>query len=91
MRAVRPAARHTRPEAELDALSRQFRTAVGIDGNGLILTGTRPINQPGRTDRFLATFAGFGAAVLLVLLLACANVVSPARPGRTSVTPCGCS
>jgi predicted permease len=61
-------------EAELDTLSRQFRATAGIEGNGLILTGTRPINQPGRTDRFLATFAGFGAAVLLVLLLACANV-----------------
>jgi predicted permease len=61
-------------EAELDALSRQYRTSAGLEGDGLVLTGTRSINQPGRTDRFLATFAGFGAAVLLVLLLACANV-----------------
>ena len=61
-------------EAELDALSRQFNASVARESNGLVLTGTRPIGQPGRTDAFLPTLAGFGAAVLLVLLLACANV-----------------
>ena len=61
-------------EAELDALSRQFRKAAGLEGNGLVLTGTRPIGQPEETARFLPTLMSFGAAVLLVLLLACANV-----------------
>jgi predicted permease len=64
----------TAAEAELDTLSRQFRSAAKLEGNGLILTGTRPIEQPGQTARFAGTFAAFGAAVLLVLLLACANV-----------------
>jgi putative ABC transport system permease protein len=61
-------------EAELDTLSRQFRAAARLEGNGLILTGTRRIGQPEEVDEFLPAIAGFGAAVLLVLLLACANV-----------------
>ena len=61
-------------EAELETLSRQFRAATGLEGNGLVLTATRPIGQPEETDAFMPGLAGFGAAVLLVLLLACANV-----------------
>jgi predicted permease len=60
-------------ETELNVLDRQFRTSVSLDGNGLVLTGTRAIGQPGEIDG-TAIFAGFGAALLLVLLLACANV-----------------
>lgn len=71
---LKPDTSRTAAEAELDTLSRQFRASVGLEGNGLVLTGTRPIGQPGQTDRFLPPLAGFGAAVLLVLLLACANV-----------------
>ncbi len=73
---LRPGVSRTAAEAELDTLNRQFRTAARIEGNGLILAGTRPIGQPEQTDRFLAAMAAFGAALLLVLLLACANVGS---------------
>ena len=69
------------PEVGTDCQDCQYPSAVRLPlcsgvylGNGLVLTGTRPIGQPGKTDRFLPTLAGFGAAVLLVLLLACANV-----------------
>jgi predicted permease len=60
--------------AELNVLDRQFRTSVALEGNGLVLAGTRTIGQPGRMNEFVPIFAGFGAALLLVLLLACANV-----------------
>jgi predicted permease len=71
---LKPGISRVAAEAELDTLSRQFNASVARESNGLVLTGTRPIGQPGRTDAFLPTLAGFGAAVLLVLLLACANV-----------------
>jgi predicted permease len=71
---LKPGISRAAAEAELDALSRQFNASAARESNGLVLTGTRPIGQPGRTDAFLPTLAGFGAAVLLVLLLACANV-----------------
>jgi predicted permease len=71
---LRPDLSREAAAAELDALSRQFRTSAGLEGDGLMLTGTSPIAQPGVTDRFLPGLAGIGAAVLLVLLLACANV-----------------
>ena len=71
---LRPGISRGAAAAELDALSRQFRSSAGLEGNGLILTGTSPLAQPGATSRFLPGMAGIGAAVLLVLLLACANV-----------------
>ncbi|HEX9698602.1 MAG TPA: ABC transporter permease, partial [Acidobacteriota bacterium] len=61
-------------EAELDGLSRQFRAAASMEGDGLILTGTRPIARPDEVEEIVPIFAAFGAALLLVLLLACANV-----------------
>ena len=61
-------------EAELDTLSRQFRGAARLEGNGMVLAGTRPIGQPEEINNVMTAIAGFGAAVLLVLLLACANV-----------------
>lgn len=61
-------------EAELNALDQQFRTANGLEGTGLILTGTRPVGQPGQVGAFVPMFASFGAALLLVLILSCANV-----------------
>ena len=71
---LRPGISRGGAAAELDALSRQFRASSGLEGNGLMLTGTSPLAQPGATTRFLPGLAGIGAAVLLVLLLACANV-----------------
>jgi predicted permease len=71
---LKPDSSRAAAEAELDMLSRQFRASVPVDGNGVVLTGTRPIGQPGQTERFLPALAGFGAAVSLLLLLACANV-----------------
>jgi predicted permease len=71
---LRPGRTIAEAEAELGALDRQFRSAASLEGNGIILTGTRPVAQPGRTDDFVPLFASMGAALLLVLLLACANV-----------------
>jgi predicted permease len=61
-------------EVELNGLDAQFRASARLEGNGLVLSGTRPIGQPGRNAATLPVFANFGAALLLVLLLACANV-----------------
>jgi predicted permease len=71
---LKPDVPPARAAAELNTLDRQFRAFHGIDGNGFVLTGTRAIGQPGRTDDYLPLFAILGAALLLVLLLACANV-----------------
>jgi predicted permease len=71
---LKPGTSRAQAEAELNTLDRQFRQTWALEGNGLILTGTRPLDQPGRTDRFLPIFASFAGALLLVLLLACANV-----------------
>jgi putative ABC transport system permease protein len=71
---LRPDSSREAAAAELDALSRQFRASAGLEGDGLVLTGTSPIAQPGATDRFMPAMGGLAAAVLFVLLLACANV-----------------
>jgi predicted permease len=71
---LRPGVGRARAEAELNTLDRQFRQEFRLEGNGLLLTGTRPLEQPGRTDELMPMFASFAGALLLVLLLACANV-----------------
>jgi len=71
---LKPGVARAEAEAELNTLDRQFRAALALDGNGFVLTGTRPIGQPGQADRVVPTFAAFGGALFLVLLLACANV-----------------
>jgi predicted permease len=71
---LRPGVSRAAAEAELDTLSRQFRTSARLEGNGVVLAGTRPIGQPAGTDGFLAGIAAFAGALMLVLLLACANV-----------------
>lgn len=72
-----PGVSRDRAEAELGALSRNFRDSVQLESHGFLLTGTRPIGRPGRLEGELYLgFAGFSAALLLVLLLACGNVGS---------------
>jgi predicted permease len=71
---LKPDVTRAQAEAELNTLDRQFRTGHALEGNGLVLAGTRPLEQPGQTDAFMATIASFGAALGLVLLLVCANV-----------------
>lgn len=72
---LKPGVLRDEARAELAALSRQFRDSVSLESHGFLLTGTRPIHRPGMVseDLYLG-FAAFSAALLLVLLLACANV-----------------
>lgn len=71
---LRPGMSREQAEAELNGLDAQFRSAMRVEGNGLVLAGTRPIGQPGGTVRIFSVFVSFGSALLLVLLLACANI-----------------
>ncbi|MGB2716262.1 MAG: ABC transporter permease, partial [Vicinamibacterales bacterium] len=62
-----------RAAVELQALSRQFRSANNLPAAELIVRNTRPINDPGnRSDirQFLLLFPALG----LLMLLVCANV-----------------
>ncbi len=61
--------------AELDVLSRQFRRDAGLDGYGFTLLGTRAIDI--RSTDVLREMSAYGmatGALVLVMLLACANV-----------------
>ncbi len=71
---LKPGVSRATAEAELNTLDRQFRQSHSLEGNGLVLTGTRSLQQPILTRQFVPIFASFGAALLVVLLLACANV-----------------
>ena len=66
-----------RPEealAELNLLSRQFRSAHGMEAPGLRLTDTRPVSTDNEiVRRELPTQSLMFCALLLVMLLACAN------------------
>jgi putative ABC transport system permease protein len=67
----------TRAQAELDVLNRQFRRAVGMDAPGMILTDTRPIHSASAaTTQDLPILGLMFVALLLILLLACANVAN---------------
>src|SRR5690606_28150496 len=61
-------------QAEIEDLSRQFRSAHDIPAVGLSVSDTRPISngQPPMMQEYLFIFA----ALVLVLLLTCANVGS---------------
>jgi predicted permease len=62
-------------QAELDVLSRQFRTVAGMAAPGIVLTDTRPISSDTTgVRRQLPVLAMMFVALLLVMLLACANV-----------------
>ena len=60
--------------AELDVLSRQFRSAYAMEAPGLRLTDTRPLSSDRETVRLgLPAYSLMFLALLLVMLLACAN------------------
>jgi len=61
--------------AEIDVLSRQFRRGNGLDATGVRLLRTRPIDlQYESVVQQLPAFATATGALLLVMLLTCANV-----------------
>jgi putative ABC transport system permease protein len=65
-----------RAQAELDVLSRGFASFSGNPATGVAVTGTAFVSQPGRADSAQAwtTAALLMVALLLVWLIACANV-----------------
>jgi len=76
--AGRMAAGATREQAraELDLLSREFVLPDGMRPRGVIVTGTEFASRPGRTDAVgpLAAASAISAGLLLVWLVACANI-----------------
>jgi putative ABC transport system permease protein len=60
-------------EAELTVLHQQFQTQMREEAHGIRLAGTEFI-ATGKKDKIYPVFALMGVGVLLVLLLACANV-----------------
>jgi hypothetical protein len=76
--AGRLAAGATREQAraELDLLSREFVLPDGMRPRGVIVTGTEFASRPGRSDSVgpLATASAISAGLLLVWLIACANI-----------------
>jgi predicted permease len=76
--AGRLAAGATREQAraELDLLSREFVLPDGTKPRGVIVTGTEFASRPGRTDSVgpLAAASAISAGLLLVWLIACANI-----------------
>ena len=70
-----PGATRGSARAELDGLSRQFRGAAGLAWGGFRLTSTRPLLQdPAAVRRAMPIVGLILGALLLVMLLACANV-----------------
>jgi predicted permease len=62
-------------QAELAVLGRQFLSTVPLDAHGYTLVDTRPASRnPGALSRDLPVFRVIFGALLLVMLLACANV-----------------
>jgi putative ABC transport system permease protein len=62
--------------AELDLLSREFVLPDGMSPRGVIVTGTAFASRPGRSDSVgpLAAASAISAGLLLVWLVACANI-----------------
>jgi predicted permease len=71
-----PGVTRERAQAELDVLSRGFASFSGNAATGIVLTDTAFVSQPGRADsaQAWATAALLMVALLLVWLIACANV-----------------
>lgn len=69
-----PGVTRDRARAELDVLSNQFHTQWKLEGSGVVLSSTMFLAHPG-VQRLVWQMTGLmGGTVLLVLLLACANV-----------------
>ncbi len=60
--------------AELEILSRRFHLEHSRKPGGILFTGTTPFSHPGRKGKVTAMFGLMFAGVVLILLLACANV-----------------
>jgi predicted permease len=71
-----PGVTRERAQAELDVLSRGLASFSGNPATGVLVTGTAFVSQPGRADsaQAWATAALLMAGLLLVWLIACANV-----------------
>jgi putative ABC transport system permease protein len=71
-----PHATPTTADAELRVLASRFHSFSGSEASGIVLTSTEFLRQPGRADKTqaLATAALLSVALLLVWLIACANV-----------------
>ena len=68
-----PGVSRTQAEAELAVLHQQFRAQTHDVSYGVLLTGTAFLNS-GKSDKIIPVFALMALGVMLVLLLACANV-----------------
>jgi putative ABC transport system permease protein len=73
---VAPAVTRATVRTELDVLARGFTSFSGNAAAGVIVTGTEFLSQPGRGDSSQALTSGvlLVLALLLVWLIACANV-----------------
>jgi putative ABC transport system permease protein len=71
-----PGATRATARAELDVLGRGFKSFSGNNASGILVHGTEFLAQPGRGDstQALASAALLSTALLLVWLIACANV-----------------
>ena len=71
-----PGATRRQARAELDLLSRDFTSFSASKARGAVVTGTEFLSQPGRLDstQALVTVSLLSAALMLVWLIACANI-----------------
>ena len=71
-----PGATRRQARAELDLLSRDFMSFSASKARGAVVTGTEFLSQPGRLDstQALVTVSLLSAALMLVWLIACANI-----------------
>ena len=71
-----PGATREQARAEIDVLSREFVLPDGSKPRGVIVAGTEFVSRPGRTDSVgpLAAVSAISAGLLLVWLIACANI-----------------
>jgi predicted permease len=69
-----PGVTREQARAELDVLSKQYHAQWKLDESGVVLSSTSFFANPGLSRRVRPMVALMSGAVLLVLLLACANV-----------------
>lgn len=69
-----PGTTREQARAELEALSRSFRTEAAIDLRSILVTGTEFLARPGRKNQLLVSVAFVSVALVLVWMLACANI-----------------
>ena len=73
---LKPGVSVTTARAEMNVLARNFTTISGAQASSIVVTGTEFLAQPGRGDSSgpLAVAALLVTALLLIWLIACANV-----------------